>query len=62
MNNRHRRIARLQAQEDARILEWGALQAIKKQYPNVEAKTFAEAMKIVSAEALSINNDWWEDE
>lgn len=62
MNNRHRRIARLQAQENARILEWGALQAIKKQYPNVEAETFAEAIKIVPAEELVVNNDWWEDE
>ena len=62
MNNRHRRIAWLKAQENARILEWGALQAIKKEYPNVEAKTFAEAIKIVPAEELVVNNDWWEDE
>ncbi|WP_122645712.1 hypothetical protein [Enterococcus mediterraneensis] len=62
MNNRHRRIARLQAQEDARILEWGALQALKKQYPDVKAQTFAEAIKIVPAEELAVNNDWWEDE
>lgn len=65
MNNRHRRVARLQAKEDARILERGALQAIKKEYPGVETETFAEAMKIVSekfAEALAVSNDWWEDE
>ncbi|MGX7133103.1 hypothetical protein [Enterococcus songbeiensis] len=62
MNNRHRRVARLQAKEDARILEWGALQAIKKQHPDVEAETFSEAIKIVSAEALAVSNDWLEDE
>lgn len=62
MNDRHRRIQKLQLQECNRILEWGALQAIKKQYPGVEAQTFAEAIKIVSAEELAVNNDWWEEE
>ena len=62
MNNRHRRVARLKAKEDARILEWGALQALRKQHPSLEAETFSEAVKIVPAEALAISNDWWEDE
>lgn len=62
MNNRHRRVKKLQLQECNRILEWGALQAIKKQHPGVEAETFSEAIKIVSAEALAVSNDWWEDE
>lgn len=65
MNDRHRRVKKLQLQECNRILEWGALQAIKKQHPDVEAETFAEAIKIVSekfSEALAVSNDWWEDE
>lgn len=62
MNDRHRRVKKLQLQECNRILEWGALQALKKQYPSMEAETFAEAIKIAPAEELAVSNDWWEDE
>lgn len=61
MNDRHRRVKKLQLQECNRILEWGALQATKKQYTGVEAQTFSEAIKIVSeksAQALAVSNDW----
>lgn len=66
MNNRRRRVARLKAKEDARILEWGALQALKRAHGfGAEVRTLEEAIKIVSekfSEALAVNNDWLEDE